>query len=406
MLFNLILLLPCTACLFGASWLLCMRKSNSRAQNILAVCFLLSSLFFYCTANYITGVSDYTIYRRLDILDCYTTPFIIPFMYLYFRSLTNEGQFTWKDYIWFLPSIVVGIGVSVLYMAMSEEQTAYYVTSVLMDKSSDLILDNPVYRLHHLLSIRLYTIIALIQIIGTVICTLFYLKRYHHRLREFHSTLDDKAVNLDYTILYWFLLVIPFALGVMLVQETYWGENPLFTSLYFAGCAITAFGICYHGSKRRYTVENLAHEIEQADLEAIRNHYDSANSEKDTDDEDMDEAQRTTRYSRYLGDFHELIDQEHIFLQSTLRADEVANRMHTNRTYLSRMLKEEFNCTFSDYINRKRIEYAQDLLRLNPGIKLADLAERSGFTNANSFGRTFKQVAGIPPKEWLKSEGM
>lgn len=37
-----------------------------------------------------------------------------------------------------------------------------------------------------------------------------------------------------------------------------------------------------------------------------------------------------------------------------------------------------------------------------PNIKLAELADKSGFTNINSLGRTFKQVTGIPPKEWLK----
>lgn len=119
------------------------------------------------------------------------------------------------------------------------------------------------------------------------------------------------------------------------------------------------------------------------------------------------------RYHSKLKDFYsnlndksmevdnKLIGEDRIFLQSTLRADELAAKMRTNRTYLSRMIKEEFQCFFSDYINQKRIEHAQKLMQKNPDMKLAELADKSGFININSFGRTFKQVVGLPPKEWL-----
>lgn len=115
-----------------------------------------------------------------------------------------------------------------------------------------------------------------------------------------------------------------------------------------------------------------------------------------------DEITKTGRYDKLLVSFIKLIEEDEIYLQSTLRADETASRMHTNRTYLSRMIKEEFQCTFSDYINGKRIEYAKKKMQENPNIKLTELAENSGFVNVSSFGRTFKRLEGLPPKEWIK----
>ena len=403
MLYHLILLLPCAVCLFGAIWLICKKRTNTRAQNILILCFLLSGVFFFCTANYIGGISDYVTYRRLDILDCLLTPFTIPMMYLYFRSLTYEGRFTWKEYIWFLPAFIIGISTFVLYWAMEETQAADYIQTALIDKSPNSMHEDSIYKLHYFITIQLYTLFALIQIVGTVLCAIFYLRRYHHRLREFHSTLDSESIRLDYTILIWFMLTIPFALGIILTEESYWGEHQVVTSLFFIGYTTVYFGICYYGSRERYTVENFASELEQADLEAIRNHNDSPMEDKDEKNE-LIESTRSGKYAQYLDLFNQLIEEEQIFLQRSIRADEVAGRMHTNRTYLSRMIKEEFQCTFSDYINRKRIEYSQQLMRENPSIKSSELMEQSGFSEISSFSRAFKQVAGLPPKEWLKKD--
>lgn len=404
MLYNLALLLPCAVCLFSAAWLICKRESNTKAQNILVLCFLLSGVFFFCTANYIGGISDYATYRWVDILDCLVTPFTIPTMYLYFRALTSEEQFTWKDYIWFLPAFIIGISTCVLYLTMDEAQTASYITSVFIDRSPEFKFESSIYRLHHLFSIELYTLVALVQILGTVTCAIIYLKRYHNRLREFHSTLDYKSIDLDYVILYWFMLTIPFALCIILTNEPSWGKHPIITSLFFTGYAMVYFKIYYYGSQRRYTVENLAEDLQQADLEAIRNHYDLYKDEENRNDEpDTNETRDTSKYNKYLPAFNKLIEEEQIFLCNTLRADEMAAKMYTNRSYLSRMIKEEFQCTFSDYINQKRIEYAQKKMQENPDIKLSELADKSGFANINSFGRTFKQITGTPPKEWLKN---
>ncbi|MEG1645448.1 MAG: hypothetical protein RR279_06345, partial [Alistipes sp.] len=69
MVYNLALLLPCGMSLFGATWLICNRKSNSRAQNILVAGFLASALFFLTTANYIAGDLDSSTLMWWDIVD-------------------------------------------------------------------------------------------------------------------------------------------------------------------------------------------------------------------------------------------------------------------------------------------------------------------------------------------------
>lgn len=399
MLYNLTLLLPCAMCLIGAIWLLCKGKSNTKAQNILALCFLLSSVFFLCTANYIAGVSDYVAYMKWDMVDSFATLLVIPTMYLYFRSMTHEGQFTWKDYIWFFPALFVGIGTSVLYFAMDKTEVVGYVKSVLIDRTQVVDYSETIYKLHRFISVELYNLTALIQILGAGTCAVINLRGYHRRLREFYSDMDDKSMDTDNKILFWFLLTIPLAVGIIGPKRTFWEGYPILASLYFMAWTAVYFALLYYGSQKKYTVENLARDIEQADFDSVLNNYDLS----EENEEDMGGTIEINKYTKYLQSFQKLIEEDHIFLQSDLRADEVAAKIYTNRTYLSRMLKEELKCTFSDYINQKRIEYAQKLMHGNPNIKLAELADKSGFSNINSFGRTFKQIAGVPPKEWLKN---
>ena len=407
MFYNLVLLLPCTLCLFGAVWLYCKRKNNTRTQYILSLCLLFSSVFFFCTANYIVGITDYATYWKLDIVDSAVTLLIIPTMYLYFRSLTYEGRFTWKDYIWFLPAFVVGIGTCVLYLAMNEAEAIYYISFALIKKIPNFEYAGDIYKVHHFISVDLFNFSALVQILGAGTSAVIYLRRYHYRLREFYSTLDDKSVDLDKKILFWFILTIPLALGIIPPKRTFWEQRPAWALLYFIGWTVVYFGICYYSSQKKYTVEDLAQELKQADLDAVRNDDHSQEEDHEDSENNVDDGTAGTKiskYAKYLSSFIILIEEDLVFLQNTLRADEVANRMHTNRTYLSRMIKEEFQCTFSDYINMKRVEYSQRLMRENPTMKQEELAEKSGFINAPSFSRTFKQIVGIPPKEWSKRE--
>ncbi|MEG2780810.1 MAG: helix-turn-helix domain-containing protein, partial [Bacteroidales bacterium] len=75
--------------------------------------------------------------------------------------------------------------------------------------------------------------------------------------------------------------------------------------------------------------------------------------------------------------------------------------MFTNRAYVSKIIKEKYKCSFSDYINGKRINFSMGLMRLSPTLTQDKIAEQAGFINAQSYSRAFKKIIGIPPKEWL-----
>ena len=97
----------------------------------------------------------------------------------------------------------------------------------------------------------------------------------------------------------------------------------------------------------------------------------------------------------------ELMERERIYLDSGLKVSDVANRLGVGSRRVSDCIKSQQNCLFAQFINTYRVEYAKNLLRNYPGIKMAAVWTGAGFSHESSFFRTFKAVTGMTPKEWM-----
>lgn len=79
----------------------------------------------------------------------------------------------------------------------------------------------------------------------------------------------------------------------------------------------------------------------------------------------------------------------------------VARRLGTNTAYLSRALNEGAGQSFSDCINRLRIDAAKKRLQQsNDGV--LDIALSVGFASKASFNRVFKSLSGETPSDYRK----
>lgn len=401
MLYNFILLLPSTACFFWSIFLITNWKNNFRSQNILAIAGLMTGISLLSLANFVAGVTDYKTYFILDIVD--PSDFIPLVMYLYFRSLTSEKRFGWKDYIWFLLPITFELVLITSYLSMGMENAVRYSEDILkygtlLPQYTDLS-----YKLHYLVCYKLYNPLTLGFFTGIGVYALISIIRYHYRLRDFYSNLEDKKFYLDFGMLVWFMLSNMVGIVIFYLGRDFLEKTPILAILLFTFETIVIFCLGYYSYRMKYSVESFALDLEQADKATD---WDRVAVAEDKESIPLDTGFQQDNEKRKFAElairFTKLITDKQIFLNNSLRADEVARMMNTNRTYVSRMLREEFGTSFSDYINCKRIEYAQDLMRTNPNMKLIELAETSGFMNASSFCRIFKQITGTSPKEWLK----
>lgn len=71
-----------------------------------------------------------------------------------------------------------------------------------------------------------------------------------------------------------------------------------------------------------------------------------------------------------------------------------------NRTYLSKFINTEYDCSFYQFVTNYRIKEAKRLMREHPDMLLQDVADQSGFSSATVFGRIFRRETGVTPTEW------
>ncbi len=86
---------------------------------------------------------------------------------------------------------------------------------------------------------------------------------------------------------------------------------------------------------------------------------------------------------------------------SRLTLQEVADYLHLNPSYFSRIFKQSFGSTFKEYLTQVRIEEAKRLLA-NTEYSLLDIAVAVGFDNQSYFTSVFKKYTGITPGQYRK----
>lgn len=96
-----------------------------------------------------------------------------------------------------------------------------------------------------------------------------------------------------------------------------------------------------------------------------------------------------------------LFEKEKVYLNPNLKVSDIAAAIGTNRTYISAYFNKETQCTFYDYVNRFRIEYACKQLDCTDD-KIVQIAETSGFNSAQAFIRVFTKIKGISPSKYRK----
>ena len=98
--------------------------------------------------------------------------------------------------------------------------------------------------------------------------------------------------------------------------------------------------------------------------------------------------------------FRRLMMDEQLFLQPSLTLSDVAERLHTNKTYVSKMVNQYYKLGFPELLNILRVDYAQQYIRSHPKASQEEIARASGFLSASTFNSTFKRISGFTPKVW------
>ena len=96
----------------------------------------------------------------------------------------------------------------------------------------------------------------------------------------------------------------------------------------------------------------------------------------------------------------QLMETQHVYLNQDLKVSDVANALGVHRNTISACINAQKGCSFNQFVNDYRVEYAKKLLREADEIKISHICHKAGFATESTFFRAFKVSTRMTPKEW------
>lgn len=95
--------------------------------------------------------------------------------------------------------------------------------------------------------------------------------------------------------------------------------------------------------------------------------------------------------------------EEHYAQKLTLQ--EVADKCYVSQWHLSKLINKYTGNTFYELLNNVRIEKAKALLN-DPKLKIGDIVDMVGYSDAAHFSRVFKRILGVSANEYRNSSAV
>ena len=162
---------------------------------------------------------------------------------------------------------------------------------------------------------------------------------------------------------------------------------------------LAALFIAYRRKNQRYRqIVRQQHELIQKE-KTIKELYGRSEEGKKYTVSSLSDEKGLALFSK----FEKLMRTEKIYRECDITVDKIADRLGTNRSYLSRAINENSGMSFSQYINSCRIDEARHILsEADNDIQIKALAYELGFATPETFSSTFKRAIGMLPTKFRK----
>ena len=116
------------------------------------------------------------------------------------------------------------------------------------------------------------------------------------------------------------------------------------------------------------------------------------------------EASATDIYKELYERILQYFDEEKPFLNSELTITDIVKVLFTNKLYISKAISQYTGRNFCQFVNYYRVMYSVESFRLNPDIRVAEMAIECGFNSVASYSMAFRLFMGENPSEWCRKE--
>ncbi|RKP57330.1 response regulator [Cohnella endophytica] len=108
--------------------------------------------------------------------------------------------------------------------------------------------------------------------------------------------------------------------------------------------------------------------------------------------------QKVSRVQKIARNVQEFIEEHYV--DSELSVENIAKHLHLDSSYIRKVFSKEFNMNIAEFITQVRMKQAK-LLMDTDNMKMQELSERVGYSDAGYFSKVFKKYCGILPSEYV-----
>ncbi len=296
----------------------------------------------------------------------------VAFMYFYiFKFLFPEEPISTKSKFLYLPFVV--------FFCISVFFKFYFLNHSLEEKS---------------IFTKLFWRFEFSHEVLSIFFTLFVIFLCFKLIRKYQKTENKDQYHRPKMEIFWLKMTLTFLLVIITISWIYFtyldffvGEPTYYflwigmsAAIYWLGhLGIYKFGIQKERDKiRAFTNNQMAETIAKPEI---------------------------LRKSKQLEFFEAFVVNEKNFLDPLLSLEKTAEELNINKSYLSRVLNQELNISFNDYINELRVEEAKKIIN-QPEFEqytLSSIGLEAGFNSKTTFYSAFKKFVGCTPSEYKKS---
>jgi AraC-like DNA-binding protein len=373
---DLIIYTPMYVTFFWAVVLLISKRENNRAKFFLGV-FMFVAFLLYLSHAHFFKKAVYT-FQFFDPLYMFASLSVYPLYYWYIKLLSVETSYKWHNLKLLAPAALFTFTTIVLYLLMSESERQTYLNELLLNRDkhstdSKLVgLQKTIYMISR--------IVFILQVLYFLVKGQKLVKRYNKQVANFYSNLESRSILWVNFILYSMVITAILSILFNIIGRSFFMESIFFLLIPSLLFSVLLFFIGFLGYMQNHTVIDLETEVLQSENQTSKSYNTSKLNEK----------------------LLHIFANEAIYKNPDLKITHLSEKLHTNRTYISKHINTEFSCTFNDFVNRYRIEEAKRLLtdESSKTYSLNYISEKSGFGSMGSFMRVFRDFEGITPGQY------
>ena len=378
MLKEIALLTPIYVSLFWGLFFFIQIGNTDKSKMNMGILMVVAFLLYSSHAIFFNNL--YELYSQIEGVYIFSMLSLYPLYYVYLLSLTSKKLIYRQYFIHFIPALVFSIAAFIMVLILTPEEQIIYVKETLIDKNLKGLNLTTLVGIKGLIFF-ISRAVLLIQVAYYLVKGILIANKHNQQIVNYFSNTEGKTLNWVKLLNIAFLIISASSITLVLLGRSYFIQHEaslLIPSIVFSAFLFT---IGFKGSRQ------------------VHINYDFNDEEITSYSNGTKEGQTEILKKQLI----QLFEDIKVYKNSELRITTVSESLQTNRTYISKLINEEFQMNFNEFVNKYRIDEAKKLLSENnlDVFTMEHIAERSGFGSVNSFTRVFKSTVGIPPSKYL-----